>query len=74
MDEELSLRQILADIGLSEEETEAFFRYEEYHNVCAQLKILAGRRKALLAQVHEDERKLSCLDYLACKLRKECRK
>ena len=60
--EELS--QALRDAGCNDAAVKEFMRlYTEGQNAKAQ-KLLSQHRKELLAGIHAEERKISCLDYL----------
>lgn len=61
--------QNLADAGCSRESIEEYLALEENGTVKAQLVLLEKHRKALLHAVHENQKKIDCLDYLIYQVR-----
>lgn len=66
---DIALIENLSDAGCDEEEIARFMELNRQGNRNAQLQLLAKHRKKLLADVHTGEKKISCLDYLAYKIR-----
>lgn len=67
--ENIALTQNLAEAGYDGEEIERFLEMNRQGNKSGQLRLLTEHRKQLLAEVHAGEKKISCLDYLAYKIR-----
>lgn len=65
----IALTQNLADAGYDSEEIERFLEMNRQGNKCGQMRLLTEHRKQLLDDVHACEKKISCLDYLAYKIR-----
>lgn len=63
--------QILHDAGCTEEFTRRFIAAMEAEPIQAQLRLLRGQRQCQLDQVHVEEKKLDCLDYLRYVLEKQ---
>ncbi len=63
--------QNLIDIGLGEETIShcVFLRKESRNREL--LLTLQNSRKTLLEQIHTDQKRLDCLDYLVCRLSKK---
>lgn len=60
--------QNLKDAGCDEEKIKCFMEYVEHGNVIRGLALLEEHRRLLLEQVHLEERRISCLDYLVYKI------
>lgn len=69
-DQQQAFLQILKDAGCDRKTVETFLMLEDTGNTKEQLKLLSSHRKRLLDQVHEEERKIDCLDYLVCQIQK----
>lgn len=67
------LQKTLKDAGFNEQERKEFLEYKEKQNWKGQCECLTEKRQKLLAQVHEKEQQITCLDYLKYKLEKERR-
>lgn len=65
--------QNLKDAGCDLETTERFLALEQAGQTREQLKLLSAHRKRLLDKVHEEERRIDCLDYLVYQVKKEKR-
>ena len=63
--------QNLEDAGCREETVKEFLDLRDEGNVQAQLKLLSQHRKELLDKVHQEERCISCLDYLVYQMEKD---
>ncbi len=68
-----AVKQNLRDAGCSEEFIVTFMHVWEAGTSAEQLRLLACQRCRLLDHVHEEQRKLDCLDYLRYQLEKEQR-
>lgn len=66
-----SVVQNLEDAGCDGETVEQFMKLEDTGDIQKQLKLLEIQRRSLLDQVHENEKKIDCLDYLVYQLKKE---
>lgn len=65
--------QNLKDAGCDLETTERFLALEQAGQTREQLKLLSVHRKRLLDKVHEEERRIDCLDYLVYQVKREKR-
>mgnify|MGYP001623113806 FL=1 len=65
-----SVEQNLLDAGCCEEEIARFQACAARGNICGQVQILEARRRALLEEVHANEKRIHCLDYLIYRTRK----
>lgn len=61
----------LEDAGCDSKTIEKFLVLEAEGKTKEQLKLLAGQRRLLLERVHEEEKRINCLDYLAYQLNKK---
>ena len=61
------------DAGCDLETMERFLALEQTGQTREQLKLLSVHRKRLLDKVHEEERRIDCLDYLVYQMKKEKR-
>lgn len=62
--------QNLKDAGCDLETMERFPALEQTGQTREQLKLLSVHRKRLLDKVHEEERRIDCLDYLVYQMKK----
>ena len=62
--------QNLKDAGCDLETMERFLALEQTGQTREQLKLLSVHRKRLLDKVHEEERRIDCLDYLVYQMKK----
>lgn len=62
--------QNLRDAGCNEKFVEDFLMCYDGKDHEKQIKLLEGWRRNLLHQVHKEEKKISCLDYLICRIEK----
>lgn len=62
--ERKTVRQNLKDAGCSRDLIKNFMDCYDKEEREQQIKMLEKHRKELLHQVHKEERKISCLDYL----------
>ncbi len=65
-----TVEQNLRDAGCSDELIAAFLHAWKTGTAKEQLCLLAGQRRRLLENVHAEQRKLDCLDYLRYQLEK----
>lgn len=69
-----AVEQNLRDAGCSDEFIVTFMQVWEAGTPSEQLRLLACQRCRLLDHVHEEQKKLDCLDYLRYQLGKEQRR
>ncbi len=65
--------QNLKDAGCGDECVEQFLSLEEEGRTQEQLKLLCAHRRQLLDRVHEEEKRITCLDYLVYQIQKKNR-
>ncbi len=65
------LRQNLMDAGCDDQLIQSYLAamQENDRNKC--IRLLEGRRRALLDEIHGGEKRLDCLDYLRYRLQRE---
>ena len=63
-DSEEDVIQNLKDAGCDQEIIKCFLACMEQDDLSGQLRLMEGHRKCLLDKVHEEEKKIDCLDYL----------
>lgn len=63
------LYENLKDIGFDDEEAECCMKYYREQNVQKMMQILNKRRKTLLADLHEKQSNIDCLDYLVYQIK-----
>lgn len=68
---EESIIQNLMDSGCGEETIEAFVEHMREEKYSEGLKLLAAHRRTLLDDLHKEQKRIDCLDYLVYKLEKE---
>ena len=68
---EADLIQNLKDAGCPEELSQQFMESYRSGRIKDGLRLLQQHRRALLDGVHEEERKINCLDYMVYHLEKE---
>ena len=66
------LIQNLHDAGCSQQIIEQFMQSRQEGNIFFQMHILIKQRNLLLEDLHKDQNKLDCLDYLLFQLKKGC--
>ena len=69
-DQNTSIIHNLEDAGCDNELVEQFFRLGEAGNVDSQFRLLSKHRSVLLDIIHDNQKKLDCLDYLIYKIRR----
>ena len=62
--------QNLKDAGCGADGVEQFLSLEEEGKTQEQLELLSVQRRQLLDRVHEEERRITCLDYLVYQIEK----
>lgn len=62
--------QSLQDVGCDEKRIAEFLRYLDTDKKEKQLELLEYHRKELLDQIHREEKKISCLDYLVYQIQR----
>lgn len=68
---EESIIQNLMDSGCGAETIEAFVEHMREEKYSEGLKLLAAHRRSLLDDLHKEQKRIDCLDYLVYKLEKE---
>lgn len=71
---ELSLENIqcsLIDIGYNEKQINSFMKYYKNHDYIHMIQLLRLQRYDLLAQIHQEQKKIDRVDYLIFILKKE---
>ncbi|HJC23368.1 MAG TPA: hypothetical protein H9761_06655 [Candidatus Eisenbergiella merdavium] len=63
-DSEDAVAENLRDAGCSEEQIACFLDWQEKEKTADQLSMLSEHRKQLLNNVHREEKRIDCLDYL----------
>lgn len=63
--------QNLQDAGCTDEMVEQFMAFQSRDDKEQQLKLLSGYREHLLDELHRDEKRIDCLDYLIYQMQKE---
>lgn len=63
--------QNLRDAGCDNETIDAFIDDIRKDKVTAGLKLLAAHRRALLEDIHKEQKKIHCLDYLVYTMQKK---
>lgn len=63
-DSEDAVAENLRDAGCSEEQIACFLDWQEKEKTADQLSMLSEHRKQLLDNVHREEKRIDCLDYL----------
>ncbi|MCM1253219.1 MAG: hypothetical protein NC321_10390 [Clostridium sp.] len=56
--------QNLKDAGCNQETIQCFMKCMEQDDVSGQMQLMEEHRRCLLNKVHEEEKKIDCLDYL----------
>ena len=68
---ENAIVQNLIDAGCDSKTVELFLAYGKEGNLSKQLSLLSCHRKHLLEIVHQEEKRIDCLDYLVYQLQKD---
>lgn len=72
--EEEAIVRNLEDAGCSPEDIECFLKCQGQEKTRDQMKLLAKHRCSLLEAVHEEQKRIDCLDYLVYQLEKQKKK
>lgn len=62
--------QNLKDAGCDRKTVERFLNLEEAGQTEEQLRLLSAHREQLLDRVHQEEKRIDCLDYLVYQIHK----
>lgn len=62
--------QNLKDAGCKTEQVEAFLEIGREGDVKRQMKLLERHRQALLEAMHQEQRRIDCLDYLLFQMKR----
>jgi len=62
--------QNLKDAGCSPDTIKCFMECMDQDNLKGQLQLIEEHRRCLLGKVHEEEKKIDCLDYLTYQMRR----
>ena len=65
-----TIKQTLTDAGCTQETIAAFLKASEAGQENESIRLLRQHRSKLLDHLHEDQKKLDCLDYLLYHLKK----
>lgn len=71
MDKKHAVVQNLEDAGCKESLIEEYIEYEDQGMIHQKLMLLKNQRKHLLEKIHEEQRRLDCLDYLIYTTKKQ---
>lgn len=63
--------QNLRDAGCGPRCIEQFLALEQEAKTAEQIQLLTAHRQRLLDQIHRDERRMECLDYLVYQIQKQ---
>ncbi|MGN0904529.1 MAG: hypothetical protein ACI4PW_05175 [Alphaproteobacteria bacterium] len=66
---ETDLLRTLKDAGCDTRMIRTFFQLEKEGGTIRQLRLLSGHRKLLVRTLHEDQKKIDCLDFLMFSLK-----
>lgn len=66
-----ALEQNLKDAGVDSALAQQCIVLYEQHKIVPALRLLTGHRASLLQALHDNQKKLDCLDYLLYQMRKE---
>lgn len=73
-DKEFATFQNLEDAGCEKNLIIKYLQYDELGMIQQQLCLLTKHRKDLLERMHEDQRRIDCLDYLIYKIKDDKRR
>ncbi len=68
---ESAIMQNLIDAGCGQEFISEFMEDLRKDNISKDLKLLAAHRRSLLDDLHKEQKRIDCLDYLVYKMTKE---
>ena len=60
----------MEDAGCSEDTINSFLLYYQANDVNGELQVLSQHRKNLLDNIHKEQKKIDCLDYLVYQIEK----
>ena len=69
--DENAIMQNLIDAGCGQEFIAEFMEDFRKKNISKDLKLLAAHRRSLLDDLHKEQKRIDCLDYLVYKMEKE---
>lgn len=69
--DENAIVQNLIDAGCGQEFIAEFMEDFRKKNISKDLKLLAAHRRLLLDNLHKEQKRIDCLDYLVYKMEKE---
>lgn len=72
IDPEFAVVRNLNDAGCDRCTREKFLQLHEQGKTEEQLRLLRQHRNNLLAAVHDNQKKIDCLDYLTFRLERDC--
>lgn len=68
---EKEIVQNLIDAGCEQNLIAEFIEFFRQKNISKDLKLLAAHRRLLLDNIHREQKRIDCLDYLVYKMTKE---
>lgn len=71
INDENAIVQNLIDAGCGESFISEFMEDLRKENISKKLKLLEAYRRSLLDNLHKDQKRIDCLDYLVYKMTKE---
>ena len=71
INDENAIVQNLIDAGCGQELIAEFMEDFRKENISKDLKLLAAHRRSLLDNLHKEQKRIDCLDYLVYKMTKE---
>lgn len=69
--DETAIRQNLIDAGCGQEFIAEFMEEYMQGKTAEELKLLAAHRRTLLDELHREQKRIDCLDYLVYTMEKE---
>ena len=69
--DETAIRQNLIDAGCGQELIKKFMEDFKHGRTAEELKLLAAHRRKLLDELHREQKRIDCLDYLVYTMKKE---
>ena len=71
VDPQFAIIRNLNDAGCDAQTTENFLKLHAKGNIEEELRLLRKHRRTLLSEVHNNQKKIDCLDFLTFKLEQE---
>ena len=71
INDENAIMQNLIDAGCGQELIAEFMEDFRQENISGDLKLLAAHRRLLLDNLHREQKRIDCLDYLVYRMTKE---